>query len=437
MLRKLNLFTFFISAFVLSSQSQEKIKEYEPPKVIEGSNLTLYAEPYLRYSNRDLAIDESKLTYYMYVSSEYTKWRFSERTDYSLRASLNTSLFKGPQSDIYGIETSAQMYLKGGISYYLSKNKLFAGIYSDVIAQFQKGRYPAESISLYPNIGFGKITDAIVVNEASNFENVLKDEKYINKPFDKKTRMLLNSLLDKRNGNVFSSIFKDDAEIEFFTELEKILLEEKIIDKPLNARATMKLFQTLYDGKFILFPQYKGYQFQAELGYQNSNYMDTLKYPLTLSLNAVYGIPLSSKTSVLFSVHYVFPVNNNYNTDFYRINMHSPIFIRSDFLNISYNNFLNSGSFSISRNLYDYKYSAGFYIFHYLNRIAGIYGDIQYDAGKQKAAESGTNYVLRANGNLVFNIINKLRLATGVGYYYNDKKEYYFTFNSGISYYIF
>lgn len=437
MLRKVNLFIFLVNLISLTSFSQNPIKEYEQPKVIEGSNLSIYAAPNLELSNRDIKVFDSKLSYYMRFSSGYTKWRFTERLDYALSTTFTTSLSKNPYSSNDGFRSSVEFNFRGGASYFYLKDKLFAGLYSSGSTQFSRGNKPYYNINLYPNIGFGKITDAFIVNETSNFEKVLKDEKFINKPFDKKTRMLINLILDKRNGNVFSSLFKNDAEIEFFTELEKFMLDEKIINKPLNARVTMKLYQTLYDRNFILFPLYKGYQFQAELNYPNSNYEDTIIYPYTLSLNAVYGIPLSSKTSVLFSAHYVFPLNNNYNVDFYSANMHSPVFIRSEFAKISNYNYLNRGYIPIYGNLHYYKAAAEFYIFHYLNQMAGIIGSIKYITGKQKAPNSYMDYSVIANADLVLNIINKLRFTTGIDYYFNDKKEYYLSFRSGISYFIF
>ncbi len=438
MLRKINLFIFFISTLIQSFQSQEIIKEYEPPKVVEGSNLTLYSSPNIQLAkNRQNKSNNPILGYYIDLSSYYTRWRFTEKTDYTIKASVSSMLYKST-NDIGELYYSvASLDFKAGISNYLLKDKIFIGAYTRTSAEFDKYSKPLFNSTIYPYIGYGRITDAFIVNETSNFENVLKDEKYISKPFDKKTRMLLNSLLDKRNGSVFSSMYKNDAEIEFFTELEKIMLEEKIIDKPLNARVTMKLLQTLYDSNFILFPLFKGYQLQAEYRYILENSDDSLKLPQTLSLNTAYGLPLNNNTAMLFTANIVFPLNSNFSDDFYTYNLHSPLFLRSEFEQINNFNTIEPRTYGGYRVSHSYKFSGRVNVFHYITPSIGLSGKIEYSGAHRKAPDNYTDYYFLTSGGLTFNIINKLRLSTGVTFYYTDSKEFNMNFGNSISYYIF
>ncbi len=438
MLKKISLLIFFISTLLQSSQSQEKIKEYEPPKVIEGSNLTLYSSPNMQLAkSKQNGSNKPILGYYIDLSSYYTRWRFTERTDYTIKTSVNSMLYKSTHNIGEQYYSAAGFDFKAGISNYLLKDKFYIGAYTHTSAKFDKYSKPWFSSTIYPYIGFGRIMDAFIVNETSNFENVLKDEKFISKSFDKKTRTLLNSLLDKRNGSVFSSIYKNDAEIEFFTELEKILLEEKIIDKPLNARVTMKLAQTLYDNNFILFPLYKGYQLQAEYKYTLENSDDSLKLPQTLSLNSVYGLPLNNKTAVLFTANIVFPLNSNFSEDFYAFNMHSPLFLRSEFEQIDNFNTIEPRTYGGYRSIHSYKFYSSAHVFHYITPSIGLSGRIEYSAAHRKAPDNYTDYYFLASSGLTFNVINKIRLFSGVTFYYTDSKEFNMNFGNSISYYIF
>ncbi|MBZ0202975.1 MAG: hypothetical protein K8I03_08170 [Ignavibacteria bacterium] len=434
----LNKIILLISLFsFLTAFSQEKIIEYKEPAVLEGSNLSVYVYPNLNLTNEITIESDSKLSYYLGLSSAFTKWRFTERVDYSVSAVLGTLFAKNSFPTDNEVYSSGDIAYSAGASYYLLKNKLFAGLYSTGTAFFGKGHKPDFSGRFNPYIGYGRIKDAFIVNETSNFEKVLLDEKYLSKSFDKKTRLILNSILDKRNGNVFRSLFKDDDEIVFFTELEKFLLDEKVINKPLNARTTMKLYQTLYNRNFVLFPLYKGYQFQAELSFRSSNARDTIIFPKTLTLSAAYGLPLSIKTSMLFSTQFVFPLNSNFNRAFYETDMHNPVFMRSEFQNISNYSYVNPGYIFLDAYLYDYKAAAEIYVFHYLNNTAGVIGSFEFSAGKRKEFDNKLDYELDASTMLVLNIINKLRLDSGIFYSFDNNNKYELSFGSRISYYVF
>ncbi len=428
-------FCLFFYAVLLNSQ--ERINEYEVPAVIEGNNLSLYISPDFRLSKYTEPEAETKYSYNLDLSANYTRWRFTKSTDYTVSAIYSTYLYKPSNVYEYSFYSHVGTSFKGGISHYLTKDKFFAGAYSRLSAEFSNHSEPHFGGEFYPYIGFGRITDAFIVNETSNFENVLTEEKYIKKKFDKKTRSLLNSILDKRNGKEFLSLYRNDAEIEFFTELENILLKEEIIDKPLNARVTMKLYQTLYDRTFILFPIFKGYQFQAELGYHLANNSDTVVYPKTITLNAAFGLPLNNKTGLLFSGRCAFPLNRNFTEDFFDFDMHSPIFLRSEYQQIRNIYDLQSVYYNIYGDLYDFKFACNVNLYHYINPVVGLTGRIEYVAAKRRSPDNYTDYSIYSGANLVLNIINKFRLNSGVDMFYTDEKEYHLSFSSSISYYVF
>ena len=106
-------------------------------------------------------------------------------------------------------------------------------------------------------------------------------------------------------------------------------------------------------------------------------------------------------------------------------------------MNISNYRLLNDRYINLFEELYDFKASFDFYVFHYLNRMAGVTGRVEFNTGKQKTSESKFDYSVNAEADLVFNIINKLRVTTGIEYLYTSRYEYNFSLSGGISYVFF
>ncbi len=439
MLKQIIFSIFLVNLVSLSTFSQTPVKEYEPPKVIEGSNLLLNSNPNMHIFNSDNSLQQTRVSYNIDINANYTRWRLTNSIDYTFKANISTYFrrYSYPIFENRKYYSSLFLNMRGGLSYYLLKNKFFIGTYAKFSQSISNSDKPRTYISLFPNIGYGKIIDAMVVNETSNFEKVLLKENYISKPFDNMTRQIINNLLDKRNHSEYYSKYKDDAEIEFFTELEKYLLREKVISKPLNARATIKLLQTLENSSFILFPLFKGYQLQAEFNYIKSNTKDTIVFPQTITLNGAYGLPLGSKTSLLFTSHFIFPISSSFNVDYRQFNMHSPIFLKSEFQLENNYSLVNPSFIYLGNDLYDYKAAASVYLFHYLNPTVGIIGSIEYTTGKKKLLSKKLDNFLNADAVLLFNILNKMKLSTGVHFSQYPKDSYNFSFSSGISYFIF
>lgn len=432
---------FFILFFPSAIFSQDNIKNYEPPKVIEGSNLTINSYPRISTYRVNEFSSNNITTFNVNFQTDYVRWKFTDRLNYTLRSGVSMSLYRSDKDNSYESEDryygSFGMNVQGGASYYLYPNCFYAGSYISAYTSVSTRNKPYHSAALYPNIGYGKLVDAFIVRETSNFEDILLKEDYIKRKFDKKTNDMINELLDRRNGTEFLSKYKDDNEIEFFTVLEALLLKNGVIEKPLNARTTLLLFRTLYNSSFVLFPIFRGFQTQAELEFDFDNGNDTLSSPKVLTLSSIYGLPLSQRTSLVFSGFFSFPVNKNYNRDYYGFNVHSPIALRSG--EQFRNNFFGivPNVFFSYNDIFSYKAAAGFNIFHNIARTVGLSGAIRFNTGKKRDEENTFDYNLQSSILLIYNILSKLRLTGGLFVSNSPRTKYSVNLQGGFTYIIF
>lgn len=439
MTKKIILFITITHIICLNLFSQNPVEEYEPPKVIEGSNLLVISNPNAVISREGYEQTIFFRKFDFNLGIRYNKWRFTKKLDYALSSKLTMYYEHLAISGDEGInikQTLLSFNLHGGITYYLT-NKMFIGTYVNNRNGISNNQKPRFILDAYPYAGFGRIEDAFVVNEVTNFENVLLKESYIDKKLDKKTRAIINNLLDKRNGKEFYSKYKDDFDIAFFEELEEILLNKKIINKPLNARVTLKLLQTLYNNNFILFPLYKGYLLQIETENTIANTDENNKNPKSLTLSGVYGLPYGNFTSLLFSGHLMFPFDKNNDDVYYIPTIHSPLFIRSLYQNTSNLNLIIPEYSYNYDHKYDYKLSARMHLFHYINSTAGFTCGLEYNLGKIQNQENSFNHNFHINTALIFNILNKFNLTTSIDFTHLRKSRYFFSAYSSFSYFIF
>lgn len=427
---------------------QEKTKEYKLPDVIEGLNLSLLMNPYLSISKEssDTAVNETN--YSFRFTSSVSKWKFTPGFNYIIKANAQGEIYRTSEDGIVSkllpktgnkkfTYTSFGMSYEAGADYYFA-DKFYFGAYNSSYSYTSNKSKPGFLTSFYPYLGYGKIVNAYVINEVSNIEEVLQKESYLTNSFNKKSRLLLNVLLDKRNNGEFSSKYKSDAEIEFFTELEKLLLKEKIINKPLNARATMKIYQTLTNGNFILFPVFKGWQINSELEllYRNDK-NDTNYYPRAFTLSGIYGLLISNKSSLLISAAIALPTNSNYNYGNYDFEIHSPVILRTKTQYNSLNQVLLPEYWFFNYwNLYDYKIFGKVNYFHNFSSTVGFSASLNFATGKKKQ-ENYYNRVLSGEAILRYNIINKLTIESGLYFRALDKYDYAVSFGTFIGYNIF
>jgi hypothetical protein len=448
MLKKSILY-LFLHLFIISILfSQEKAKEYELPDVIEGMNLNVLVNPYLSISKESTDTSVNETNYSFRFTSSVSKWKFTPRYNYVFKAHTQGEVYKSSGDGIVSRflpKTGEEKftYTSFGLSYeaaadYVFTDKFYFGVYNNSYFYTNNRSTPGFLTSIYPYLGYGKIVNAFVINEVSNIEEVLKREKYVTDSFNKKNRLQLNVLLDKRNTGEFSSKYKSDAEIEFFTELEKLLLKEKIINKPLDARATMKIYQSLTNGNFILFPVFKGWQINSELEllYRNDK-NDTNYYPRAFTFSGIYGLPISNKSSILLSAAVSFPTNSNYNYGNYDFEIHSPVILRTKTQYNSFNQVLLPEYWFFNYwNLYDYKIFGKVNYFHNFSSTVGFSVSLNFVTGKRKQ-ENYFNRILSGEAILKYNIINKLTIESGLYFRALDKYDYSVSFGTFIGYNIF
>lgn len=390
-----------------SSFAQTEIEKYKQTDLIEGSNLYVSGSPAF-FSN--VMNDSTKSSNaYINLSATFVKWRFTRWLDYSAdirstgRLSRSKYVERGIE-DSYN-STDAHIDIRSGADYYPVKDKLYGGFYINSTASFGNRTKPYSSSDVYAFVGLGRLVNAAQVIHAKNIENALKDEGFIKSPFRSKVLSMLTILLDKRRNSEFVSKYKDDADIEFYSQVENLLFNEKVISSPLNSRATLKLFQVLTNSSFIYYPRYKGYMVQTELGFSNSNnsYAPYNGNSLKLIISGVYGVPIGLRTDLVFSCYAGFPLNDkragllNYPV------FHSPLFLRD-----ASDPYIPSRVSPLPGEEFDYIGGAKALVFYNISSTAGVTGFADFSYGKTQNAKN--NFELLTMVNFSYNILSRMVL---------------------------
>lgn len=427
----------FLFTASINIYTQNPIKDYDVPKISEGMNLELSGSPRFNLQKDKSDTANSEYAYEIDLGASYTKWRFSPSLDYTLSATLSGSSYSYPESNIIEKNEHSSRLLfgyTGSVSKYIVPKHLYFGMHSEGFLQAQNHRKPSYIFTFSPYVGTGRITNAFVVNEALNIEKILLKRGYINKVLDKDTRTLLNNLLDRRNLGEYRSKYKDNAEIHFFGETEAMLLEKGIISKPLNAAATMEIYQSLTNNKYILYPVFKGYQLQAEFNYSQRISNPYRAFDKAISFSALYGHPMGLSTSAVFSAAVVFPLNeqdiNGFDPQF-----HSPILLRERQSIRNFSGYINPNIYFESGLRNDYKASFSVNVFHNFSQFAAIRGFLVLE--EKKRTNIDPEFSLYAGADLQFYILNKLSITAYTDIYSSRTSSYSISTGGFISYYIF
>lgn len=453
-MKKILCFAFLLQPFML--YSQDLVKDYEPPEIMTGSNLILSTSPNIsieKYVNRN---PRSYNMFYANGSASFSNWRFMKKLNYSLSSELFMSASKYdftileiPKKPDTGNDENHQinlyfrLMLKCGMNYYIFKN-IYTGAFIDYQHNISKESKPSSRVDAFPVLGIGRIYNTARVTEAINFQNVLMAEKVITKPLPGVTMKKLIVLLDKRTDRDFTSKFKEDDEIEFFTMIEKTLLEDGIIQNGLGSRTVLKLFQALTSSSFFYFPNYKGFLFQTEArvtslnNYYQYNENEQKNGIESITLSGLYGMPLGLRNNLTCTLFFTLPVQQKYLDDFYDFNFHSPITLIENTQNGRY----ETGYHMIIPDFYriDYidkvKYSTGAQVsfFHILNKSAGLFASASGNFAKVENHERAS---VKLYSSLIYNILNRLHISTSAGFYKSYYTTYNFFVNGGMYYYIF
>jgi hypothetical protein len=420
-----------------STFSQNPIKDYEIPKVTQGTNLVFSGSPRLSFEKANVDSAESEFGYDIDLSAQYSIWRFTPSLDYTLRGSIYAFSASDPEPIIMernSVFNTFSARFDGAAAKYVIPKHLYVGMFTGMQLHTRTGIYPSTYLSFSPFVGTGKMTDAYVVNEASNIESILLKRGYISKAFDRSARTLLNNLLDKRNYGEYNSKFRDNAEIQFFTDAEELLLAKGIISKPLNAAATMEIYQSLTNSKYILFPVFKGYYLQAEFSYTQQIYEHDKYFDRSASLSAVYGIPLGLKTGTVISAAIVLPLSDQSEAGMGH-EIYSPILLKERQSIRNNSGYIDPDIYFNSGRKCDFKSVLEFNIFHNFSTFAAIKGHLNIDAEKLKDAD--TRYTLNGGADLEFYILSRLSISAYADVNFSRTKSYSISTGGYISYYVF
>ncbi len=424
-------------AAAINIYSQNPINDYDVPKISEGMNLELSGSPRFNLQKDKNDTAESGYSYDLDLSASFTKWRFSPSLDYTVSATLNGSSYSYPESNIIDKNIHSSRILFGFTaagSRYIVPEHLYFGMHSEGFLQAQNHRKPSYIFTFSPYVGTGRITNAFVVNEASNVEKILLKRGYITKALDKNTRTLLNNLLDRRNLGEYRSKYRDNAEIHFFGETEAMLLDKGIISGPLNAAATMEIYQSLTNNKYVLYPVFKGYQLQAEFTYSQRISNPYRAFDKAISFSALYGHPIGLRTSAVFSAAVVFPINeqdiNGFDPEF-----HSLVLLRERRSIRNFSDYIDPGIYYYYSLKYDHKASVNLNVFHNFSQFAAIRG--HFDLIQFKETDRDLSYSFRAGAELQFYILSKLSMSAYANVYSSRTSSYSISTGGFISYYIF
>jgi len=285
-----------------------------------------------------------------------------------------------------------------------------------------------------PLIGYGKLINALEISRVNYFEQVLKDEKVIKENLPYNTQKKLVELFDKRNNREFIYKFKEDNEIEFFSQVENLLKSEGIINGNMSARTVLKLYQTLMNGKFLLYPKYKGYQLQAMFFYpfgsiQGNNYGVNPE----LFISGMYGIPLSIKTqlSIFGFFSKVIKVSNDPDEN-YLFNTKNIFPLSVERTQLDFKGFSYPIGYSIvnSSSKNDFYFGSFIEVFHNFSGFFGLRGYINsttYSADKKKYS-----YLIQETI-LDFGIISKAVLSCQILSIINFRDNYRTTYEAEAS----
>ena len=243
----------------------------------------------------------------------------------------------------------------------------------------------------------------------------------------------LTALFDKRRNSEFTSRYHDDADIEFFSQIEELLRDEKIISGPLNSRTTLKLYQALTNSSFIYFPRYRGYMVQAELGFSNKRNEGTYferGNSLRLVLSGIYGLPIGLKTDLVFSGFAGIPLNNQPGGLLDYPLFHSPLILREN----------STGYYPIRISPVDtekYDIIGGIKMLAYYNlsSFAGLSGYTNLSYGKTD--NSDNNFIFSTAVNFKYNILSRMIFNATAEFYRDQAKAIFFNTNFEINYIVF
>lgn len=425
-MKALAIVVFGIMVFSAALHSQNDVKQYQAPEIMSGKNLTVnFFGSLSAYKNHDDSSGSRRGNFQ--GSVDYINWKFARKLNYVINAS--SSLYGNTKK--YGTtnnESENSAVLNAGLrsvfSYYMYKN-FYAGTGLNLSSSFETSIKPLIASELFPFIGYGRLYNAGQTTNSFNFEKVLKDEKIIRGPLSYKVKRELTEILDRRNTGEYTSKYLDDSEIEFYSEVEEVLMKNGIISEPMDARTILKLVQSLSNSKFVRYPVYKGYELQCEVHYLVNKLSEIDDYPdsrmTTLTAGSTFGIPIRQRLNMIGSLFVLLPLNKNYINSYGIYNYHSPAAIRES-REILYYNIPPANHISYGGIIYSLMATTVADVFYSINSFTGISLHSQVDIGKIK--DGGTQSYFQLGLSYSHNILSRLQFGVSAYFLRSYIKQY-------------
>lgn len=397
-----------------------------------SSGRFLYESEEFNSSNYQLSLDFSmwkfskKLLAGAYFNSNaeyvYRNQIYENRSYYNKRRSIGGEIFTG--LGYYPFKNKFYTSLSFGSTFYSSKNESEQQIITGLLNNISYS-----TNYFFPAVGYGRIVNMERSSAESNFEDVLLKEKYIRSPLSPGIKKLLTELLEERNDKDFISRYRDNDEVEFFTQVEALLIKEKIIDRALNAKTTMMLYQTLTNPKIVYYPEFEGYQVQAEVQIQANDNSDEN----FITLGGIYGKLFNETSQMLFSGFLSFPLNTKadvfglFNFIKNPFNSYLPVLFQR--YELQKNNYLDPRRYSLDYYSGNQNYLLGGKVifFKSFSSFIGIRPYTEVIINKQKGEKE--NIISSTGAGIDYNIFSRLllNLSAEANITNKYKPQYYYT----------
>jgi hypothetical protein len=326
------------------------------------------------------------------------------------------------------------------MSHYFTPKKLYGS--AAIGADFLKEKVAGVSVDatfpmyLWLGAGYGKISNAQRVVVAADFQNTLKKLGLTSKSLSTSGMLKLVNLLDKRNNGEYDARYKDDAEIRFFDELERLLINEGIVQGELTSSATLRMLQALTNTSYIYYPRYIGYQLLAELQLQMYSGKSGLKASEHyLSFSGAYGKSLNMKTHILGSAFLSFSLSESASgvgPRFYNYLSFLPDRTSLDFFTQSYGTGFYGGHYVGPKTV---SFGARGDIFHSISSFAGARGYIEFITTKPSGVDA--SLLMELGARVDYNILTRLILYAQTRLTSVSKLDASYNFQAGFTYFVF
>jgi hypothetical protein len=316
-------------------------------------------------------------------------------------------------------------------------NGTFENVSNSNSEHYHKSAYNYANSYFWIGLGYGRIVNTASITKEVNFEKILKEQKIILSVLPVSVKRELDALIEKRNNKDFISKYHDNSDAEFFAEVENILRKNGVINNSLDAETTIKLYDALNNERYLYYPNYAGFQLQTEAQYE-INYTEFNNF---VTFGGIYGLPLSTRSNLLFSGFFSLPLNNHadaiglfyngYKTPF---NNYLPVLVQK--YKLDNTDFIRSREY-ITHSNENMRYFTGAkaILFQKFNEFAGVRGYVSSVVSSSDTLSTSNASAIGAI--LDYNIFSHLTLNFQAEYEMTSRAKPFFYYNLGFLWNIF